>query len=42
MFEKEILESILEPITVIDYSGKILYSNQEFEKLSVYSWQKAK
>ncbi|MBX0312335.1 MAG: histidine kinase [Sulfurihydrogenibium sp.] len=31
MSEKEILESILEPITVLDYSGKILYSNQEFE-----------
>jgi Signal transduction histidine kinase, nitrogen specific len=31
MFEKEILESILEPITVLDYSGRILYSNQEFE-----------
>jgi two-component system nitrogen regulation sensor histidine kinase GlnL len=31
MFEKEILESILEPITVLDFSGKILYSNQEFE-----------
>jgi nitrogen-specific signal transduction histidine kinase len=31
MFEKEILESILEPITVLDFSGKILYANQEFE-----------
>ncbi len=31
MFEREILESILEPITVLDFSGKILYSNQEFE-----------
>jgi len=25
MFEKEILENILEPITVLDFSGKILY-----------------
>ena len=31
MSEKEILESIIEPITVLDFSGKILYSNQEFE-----------
>ena len=31
MSEKEILESILEPITVLDFSGKVLYSNQEFE-----------